>query len=110
MSKAALAGKRGACYIRAMSAQALFNPPTREGFSPEQGLRHQPDLCGGAIAELERETREPACLQDLRKAIFESEARVRRAIVQAKNETLRWMFGGLVALIGATFIIVKFVR
>ena len=109
MSKATLAGERGACYIRAMSAQALFNPPTREGFSPEQGLQHQPDLCGGAIAELEHETPESACLLELRNAIFESEARVRRAIVQAKNETLRWMSGGVV-LIGATFTIVKFVR
>lgn len=108
MSKAPLAAKRGACYIRAMSAQALFDPPAREGFSPEQRLEHPPDLRGGAIAA--RETPEPACLPGLTQAIFESESRIRLAIIQAKNEILRWMFGYCVALICATYIMVKFVR
>jgi hypothetical protein len=66
-----------------------------------EGVKHEVDLVKRDVAELKLE---------LKRDISESESRVRLEIAQSKNETLRWMFGFVVVLIGAIFAIVKFVR
>jgi hypothetical protein len=60
-------------------------------------------------------------IAEVKRDIAESEARmrlefkrdltdIRLEIAQSKNETLRWLFGFVIVLIGAIFTIVKFVR
>lgn len=118
MSKAPLAGKQAACYIRAMSAQVLFNPLayidrlTRGGFSPEQAR---------ASAALETAFSESVAtkadigdvrhdMELLKRDLAEVEGRLKLEISQSKTEILRWVFGSNLVLIGAIFNIVKFVR
>lgn len=130
MSKAPLAGKQCACYIRAMSAQVLFNPLayidrlTRGGFSPEQArasaealetafsesvatkadvgeVRHDMELLKRDLAEVEGR---------LKRELIEVEGRLKLEVSQSKTDILRWVFGFNLVLIGAIFTILKFVR
>ncbi len=113
-----------------MTAQVLFNPLsyidrlTRGGFSPEQArasaealetafsesvatksdvseIKHGITLLGRDLTEAEAR---------LERRVAEAEGRMKLEISQAKNETLRWVFGFNLVLIGAIFTIVKFVR
>lgn len=49
-------------------------------------------------------------ISSLEHKLVESEGRMKLEISQSKNETLRWMFGFNIVLIGAIFTIMKFVR
>ena len=119
MSKAALAGRRGACYIRAMSAQVLFNPLayidrlTRGGFSPEQA-RASAEALETAFSESVATKADVGDVRHdmelLKRDLAEMEGRLKLEISQSKTEILRWVFGFNLVLIGAIFTIVKFVR
>jgi hypothetical protein len=80
--------------------------------SSTEALRHETT---SNVATLEHH------IAEVKRDIAESEARlrlefkrdltdIRLEIAQSKNETLRWMFGFVLVLIGAIFTIVKFVR
>ncbi|WP_156967951.1 coiled-coil domain-containing protein [Methylosinus sp. PW1] len=77
-----------------------------------EGVRHELDLVKRDVADLKRELSESESRikLELRGDISESESRVRLEIAQSKNETLRWMFGFVIVLIGAIFTMLKFVR
>jgi hypothetical protein len=77
-----------------------------------EGVKHELDLVKRDVADLKRELSESESRikLELRGDISESESRVRLEIAQSKNETLRWMFGFVIVLIGAIFTMLKFVR
>jgi predicted RNase H-like nuclease (RuvC/YqgF family) len=77
-----------------------------------EALEHEISLLKHDMGALQREVGESESRLriELERDISESEARVRLEIAQSKNETLRWLFGFVIVLIGAIFTIVKFVR
>lgn len=77
-----------------------------------EGVRHEISLLKQDFATLRRDVAdsESRLRLEFKRDISESETRVRLEIAQSKNETLRWLFGFVIVLIGAIFTIVKFVR
>lgn len=102
---AALAGRAVACHIDAMAAQVLFNPLSfAESVATKSDvgeIKHDITMLGRDLTEAEAR---------LERRVAEAEGRMKLEISQAKNETLRWVFGFNLVLIGAIFTIVKFVR
>lgn len=76
------------------------------------GVKHEISLLKHDFETLRRDVAESEgrLRLEFKRDISESETRVRLEIAQSKNETLRWMFGFVIVLIGAIFTIVKFVR
>lgn len=121
-----------------MTAHVLFNPLTyidrltRGGFSPEQARASAEALEGATRSDIAEVRAEVAASESrLRAEIAASESRlraeiggvrteigsvkteiagVRTEIAQSKNDTLRWVFTFILALVGAVFAIVKFVH
>jgi hypothetical protein len=83
-----------------------------ETASSIDGVKHEVSLLKHDFETLRRDVSESESRLrlELKRDISESEGRVRLEIAQSKNETLRWMFGFVIVLIGAIFTIVKFVR
>jgi chromosome segregation ATPase len=83
-----------------------------ESASSIEGVKHEISLLKHDMGALQREVGESESRLriEFKRDISESEARVRLEIAQSKNETLRWLFGFVIVLIGAIFTIVKFVR
>jgi hypothetical protein len=83
-----------------------------ETASSFEGVRHDISLLKLDMGNVRREVGEAESRLrfEFKRDISESESRVRLEIAQSKNETLRWMFGFVIVLIGAIFTIVKFVR
>jgi hypothetical protein len=99
-----------------MSTHVLFNQLAyidrlvRGGFSPDQA-RASAEALESAFTEtvatkfdLERE------VASVKAEISTLEARLKLEIAHAKNDTLRWVFGFNLVLVGAIFTIVKFVH
>ncbi|MGB5083357.1 MAG: hypothetical protein WBO09_01855 [Methylocystis silviterrae] len=95
-----------------MSAQVLFNPLTyidrltRGGFTPDQA-RASAEALETAFSESVATKTDVA---ELKRDIGETEARLRLEISHAKYDILRWVFGFNLALVGAIFAIMKFVK
>jgi len=102
-----------------MSAQVLFNPLTyidrltRGGFSPDQA-RASAEALETAFSESVATKTDVA---ELKRDIGETEARLRLEmsdikllVSHAKYDILRWVFGFNLALVGAIFAIMKFVK
>jgi hypothetical protein len=83
-----------------------------ETTSSIDGVKHEISLLKHDFDALRRDVveSEGRLRLELKRDISESETRVRLEIAQSKNETLRWLFGFVIVLIGAIFTIVKYVR
>ncbi|MBY6242409.1 CCDC90 family protein [Methylosinus sp. Sm6] len=73
----------------------------RETAASIDGVKHD-------VAEVKRDVAEAE--SRLRLEFKRDLTDIRLEIAQSKNETLRWLFGFVIVLIGAIFTIVKFVR
>lgn len=102
-----------------MSAQVLFNPLTyidrltRGGFTPDQA-RASAEALETAFSE---SVATKTDIAELKRDIDETEARLRLEmsdiklqVSHAKYDILRWVFGFNLALVGAIFAIMKFVK
>jgi hypothetical protein len=83
-----------------------------ETTSSIDGVKHEISLLKHDFDALRRDVvdSEGRLRLEFKRDISESETRVRLEIAQSKNETLRWLFGFVIVLIGAIFTIVKYVR
>jgi septal ring factor EnvC (AmiA/AmiB activator) len=80
----------------------------RETASSFESVKHEISSLKHDVSEVKRDVAESE--SRLRLEFKRDLADIRLEIAQSKNETLRWMFGFVIVLIGAIFAIVKFVR
>jgi hypothetical protein len=80
----------------------------QETKSSIDGVKHEISLLKHDVGEIKRDIGEAE--GRLRLEFKRDLSDIRLEIAQSKNETLRWLFGFVIVLIGAIFTIVKFVR
>jgi hypothetical protein len=80
----------------------------QETKSSIDGVKHEISLLKHDVGEIKRDIGEAEAR--LRLEFKRDLSDIRLEIAQSKNETLRWLFGFVIVLIGAIFTIVKFVR
>jgi len=88
--------------------QSSIEALRHETTSSSEALGHEISFVKHDIAEVKRDIAESEAR--LRLELKRDLSDIRLEIAQSKNETLRWMFGFVLVLIGAIFTIVKFVR